>query len=95
MLDAALLAGVQKLEHYCIAAWGTAKSMGELLGQKEVVRAMDRALEEGKKLDADLTRLAEEEINPAMLQAGEGGEARGSRGGRSTGDSGREGHATH
>jgi ferritin-like metal-binding protein YciE len=95
MLDAALLAGVQKLEHYCIAAWGTARSMGELLGQKQIVQAMERALDEGKKLDADLTRLAEEEINPAMLQAGQEGEARASRSGRNAGDSARQGHATH
>lgn len=71
MADAMLLAGVQKLEHYCLAAWGTARSMAQLLDETEVVRSMERALDEGKKLDSELTRLAEKEINPAMLR-GEG-----------------------
>jgi ferritin-like metal-binding protein YciE len=66
MLDAALLASIQKIEHYCIAAWGTAKSMGNLLGQEKVVEAMERALEEGKRYDEEMTQLAETEVNPAM-----------------------------
>jgi ferritin-like metal-binding protein YciE len=74
MLDAALLGGIQKLEHYCIAAWGTAKSMGKLLGQEKVVQAMERALEEGKGFDEEMTKLAEEEVNPAMLESEEAGE---------------------
>ena len=71
MLDAALLASIQKIEHYCIAAWGTAKSMGNLLGQEKVVEAMERALEEGKRIDEEMTQLAEAEVNQAMLGEGE------------------------
>jgi ferritin-like metal-binding protein YciE len=67
MLQAAVLASVQKIEHYCIAAWGTAKSLGKLLGQQKVVEVMERALEEGKQFDKEMTQLAEEEINVAML----------------------------
>src|ERR1044071_6996925 len=58
-LDAVLIAGIQKTEHYCIAAWGTAKSLARATGRKEAVRAMDRALKEGKVLDRELTRVAE------------------------------------
>jgi ferritin-like metal-binding protein YciE len=79
LLDPVLLAGVQKLEHYCIAAWGTARSMGRLLGEQRVIETMERVLEEGKALDEELTRLAEEELNPAMLESGEDQE----QGGRS------------
>lgn len=71
LCDPLLLASVQKIEHYCIAAWGTVKAMGELMGQGEVVKAMERALDEGKKLDQEMTKLAEEEINPQMLQGSE------------------------
>jgi ferritin-like metal-binding protein YciE len=77
MLDAALLASIQKIEHYCIAAWGTAKSMGNLLGQEKVVEAMERALEEGKRYDEEMTQLAETEVNPAMLGEGEQGKVAG------------------
>lgn len=66
VLDAATIAAVQKIEHYCIAAWGTAKSLGESLEIRECVDAMQRALDEGKQYDEELTRLAEEEVNMAM-----------------------------
>lgn len=77
MLDAALLAAVQKVEHYCIAAWGTARSMGELFGQQKVVEAMEKALEEGKRFDEEMTSLAESEVNQALLN-GSGEEDEGS-----------------
>jgi ferritin-like metal-binding protein YciE len=73
--DAALLAGVQKVLHYCIAAWGTARSMGQLLGQKRVVEVMQRVLDEGKRMDQELSDLAEREVNPKMLEAERDGQA--------------------
>ena len=73
MLDAALIGAVQKVEHYCIAAWGTTRSMGQLFGQQKVVEAMERALEEGKRYDEEMTQLAESEVNPALLNPGEEG----------------------
>jgi ferritin-like metal-binding protein YciE len=66
-LDAVLIAAMQKTEHYCIAAWGTAKSLGQATGQKAVVTSMERALKEGKAMDEQLTQLAESEITPALL----------------------------
>jgi ferritin-like metal-binding protein YciE len=66
-LDAVLIAAMQKLEHYCIAAWGTSKSIAAGLGEQAVVEAMQTALDEGKQLDEELTRLAEEELYPVML----------------------------
>ena len=66
-LDAALIAGIQKVEHYCIAAWGTARSLAQATGQKAAVRTMEQALKEGKSLDEKLTELAEKEITPALL----------------------------
>ncbi len=68
LLEPLLLAGVQKIEHYCIAAWGTAASLGRLLEERPVVQLMERVLEEGKRYDQELTELAEGELNPAMLQ---------------------------
>lgn len=68
-LDAVLIASLQKTEHYCIAAWGTAKALGQALEQKSAVKAMERALKEGKSFDEELTRLAEQEITPALLSS--------------------------
>jgi ferritin-like metal-binding protein YciE len=67
-LDSVLVAALQKTEHYCIAAWGTARSLGEALGQASAVKAMERALKEGKDVDEQLTQLAEKELTPALLQ---------------------------
>jgi ferritin-like metal-binding protein YciE len=100
LVDPLVLASVQKLEHYCIAAWGTAAAIGRLLEQHEAVNAMERALHEGKRFDEELTELAESEINPAMLEDGsrttkrgtkkvgerkKTGSGKGSRGGKSRG----------
>jgi len=79
--EAALIGAVQKLEHYCIAAWGTSRSMAQALGRDSVVECMERALEEGKQQDQELTQIAEKQVYPA-LQDGEdrqegGGRARG------------------
>ena len=73
MLQVAIVGSVQKIEHYCMAAWGTAASLGRLFDQQKAVEAMEHALEEGKRFDQELTQLAESEINPAML--GEGGDS--------------------
>jgi ferritin-like metal-binding protein YciE len=76
-LDAVLIGAVQKVEHYCIASWGTARAFAAGLREQDVVKAMDRALQEGRRFDDDLTSLAVDEINPAMLA-----EAAGSAGSR-------------
>ena len=75
LIDPVLLASIQKVEHYCIAAWGTAASMGRLLDAPKVVKTMERVLGEGKKFDEEMTRLAESEVNPAMLAEDEEEEA--------------------
>src|SRR5579864_6377146 len=66
-LDAVLIADLQKTEHYCIAAWGTARSLAHAVGQKSAGKAMERALKEGGPYDERLTELAEKEITPALL----------------------------
>ena len=73
-LDAVLIAALQKTEHYCVAAWGTAKALGQAMEQKTVVRSMERALKEGKSLDEELTQLAEREVTPAILSQDSGDE---------------------
>jgi ferritin-like metal-binding protein YciE len=64
----ALIAGVQKLEHYCIAAWGTVRSLANEVGQQDLARAMQRALDEGHALDRELSNLAEGWVNPTAIE---------------------------
>ena len=74
-LDAVLIGAIQKTEHYCIAAWGTARALAEAVGQKSAGSAMDRALKAGGPFDQQLTKLAEKEIMPALLSDEDGTES--------------------
>jgi len=66
-LDCVLIGAMQKTEHYCIAAWGTAKALAQAVKQKSAASAMERALKEGGRYDESLTDLAEKEVTPALL----------------------------
>jgi ferritin-like metal-binding protein YciE len=70
-LDALLVGSLQKTEHYCIAAWGTVRTLAESVGQQSIVEAMESALDEGKAFDQELTDLSEKEIMPALAEEGE------------------------
>ena len=62
-LDAGLLSGAQAVEHYEISRYGTMVSWAEQLGMKDAVRLLKQTLEEEKKTDALLSKLAESAIN--------------------------------
>jgi ferritin-like metal-binding protein YciE len=62
-LDAGLLAGAQAVEHYEMSRYGTLKTWAQQLGLKEAVSLLDQTLQEEKKTDALLSRLAQGEVN--------------------------------
>jgi ferritin-like metal-binding protein YciE len=62
-LDASIIASAQAIEHYEITRYGTLKSWALELGMQDVARLLDRNLEEEKKTDQLLTKMAEERIN--------------------------------
>jgi len=66
-LDCVLIGTIQKTEHYCIAAWGTARALAQAVGEKAAASAMDRALKEGGPYDERLTKIAEKEVMPALF----------------------------
>lgn len=63
--QAAIIAAVQKLEHYCIASWGTVRALAKEIGEKELVERMQGALDEGYRWDRQMSELAQRRINPA------------------------------
>ena len=67
--DAALIASAQKLEHYEIAAYGTAAALAGQLNLRDDQKALHQTLEEEKKADAALTQLAKGEVNPGASSA--------------------------
>ncbi len=68
-LDAIVITALQKTEHYCIAAWGTVKALAAALGQDNIVKVMERALDEGKAFDRELSQLAQTDVTPALVRA--------------------------
>jgi len=62
--DAALIGAAQRVEHYEIAAYGTTRTLAELLGQTEAVELLQATLDEEKETDEKLTELAMSEVNP-------------------------------
>ena len=64
-LDAALIAAAQRIEHYEIASYGTARSYAEALGDYDAVRILQQTLDEEGHTDHALTKLAERGINQA------------------------------
>jgi ferritin-like metal-binding protein YciE len=62
-LDAGLLAAAQAVEHYEISRYGTLKSWAGKLGMNEAVRLLDQTLNEEKKTDDSLTKIAETAVN--------------------------------
>ena len=61
--DAGLIASAQKLEHYEIAAYGTAAALAGQLDLRDDQRMLHDSLEEERKADAALTKLAKGEVN--------------------------------
>jgi ferritin-like metal-binding protein YciE len=62
-LDAGLIAAAQAVEHYEITRYGSLRSWASELGMEKIVKLVTETLEEEKKTDALLTRLAEERAN--------------------------------
>jgi ferritin-like metal-binding protein YciE len=67
-LDTGLLAAGQAVEHYEIARYGTLKNWADQLGLKEASALLDQTLQQEKKTDALLSKLAQASVN---LEAGQ------------------------
>ena len=62
-LDAGVIGAAQRVEHYEIAAYGTARAHARQLGFTEIADLLGQTLEEEKQANDKLTRIAENEIN--------------------------------
>lgn len=58
VLDAALIGAAQKVEHYEIASYGTARTFAKLLGETAAAKLLDETLQEEGDTDHKLTELA-------------------------------------
>ncbi|HEX5431657.1 MAG TPA: ferritin-like domain-containing protein [Bryobacteraceae bacterium] len=65
--DAALIAAAQRIEHYEIAGYGTARAFASQLGLSNAASLLDSTLQEEGKADKKLTEIAETEVNAHAL----------------------------
>ena len=63
VMDAALIGSAQRVEHYEIAAYGTVCTWAKQLGMNDVLEQLVMTLEEEKKTDVLLTKIAEKAVN--------------------------------
>jgi ferritin-like metal-binding protein YciE len=73
-MDVVLIAAAQRVEHYEIAAYGTMATLARSAGQQELANLLGQTLEEEKRMDAELTRIAESEVNSAWIEECRAGE---------------------
>jgi ferritin-like metal-binding protein YciE len=63
VLDAGLIAAAQKVEHYEIAGYGTARAWAEQLGYDRAAQLLQQTLDEESMANEKLTQIAENHVN--------------------------------
>jgi ferritin-like metal-binding protein YciE len=63
--DAGLIAAAQRVEHYEMAGYGTARTYAEMLGDNEGAKLLQTTLQEEAATDEKLTKLAKSSVNIA------------------------------
>ena len=67
VLDAAIIASAQAVEHYEITRYGTLIAWAHQLGRDDAATILKKTLEEEKAADRKLTQIAEAAVNPASV----------------------------
>ena len=65
--DAALIGAAQRIEHYEIAAYGTARTLAEQLRQDDAAELLQETLDEESAADQTLTKIAVRRVNESAL----------------------------
>lgn len=68
VIDAGLIGAAQRVEHYEMAGYGTARTLANRLGYNDLARILETTLTEEKAADAKLTTVAEGNVNPAAIR---------------------------
>jgi ferritin-like metal-binding protein YciE len=72
ILDLVIVAGMQRIEHYEIAAYGTDVALAQALGEKKVVALLQETLEEEKQTDLKLTEVTQQSLMAEAMGSGSG-----------------------
>lgn len=61
--DAGIIAAAQRVEHYEISGYGTARTLANRLGHTDAAALLEETLDEEKEADMLLNRIAETQVN--------------------------------
>ena len=67
--DAALISAAQRIEHYEMAGYGSARSFARRLGHEQAAEMLQETLNEEGQADHKLTELAEQTVNAEAVNA--------------------------
>ena len=65
--DAAIVAAAQRVEHYEMAGYGTARTYARMLGHEDAAQTLQKTLDEEHEANDKLTRIAESHVNRAAM----------------------------
>jgi len=65
--DAAIVASMQRIQHYQIAGYGTVRTYARMIGEEEASKLLQTTLDEEGEADRTLTELAERDVNSQAL----------------------------
>jgi ferritin-like metal-binding protein YciE len=68
VIDAGIIAAAQRVEHYEMAGYGTARTFASILGEEEAEDLLQQTLDEEGAADEKLTEIAESTVNEEAEQ---------------------------
>jgi ferritin-like metal-binding protein YciE len=72
IMDLVIVAGMQRIEHYEISAYGTNIALADALGEKEVSKLLNETLREEKETDIILTKITQDSLMADAMGESEG-----------------------
>jgi len=71
IMDLVIVAGMQRIEHYEISAYGTNIALADALGEKEVSQLLNETLREEKETDVILTKITQSSLMADAMGGGD------------------------
>ena len=71
IMDLVIVAGMQRIEHYEISAYGTNIALADALGEKEVSQLLNETLKEEKETDVSLTKITQQSLMADAMRGDE------------------------
>jgi len=69
--DAGIIAAAQKVEHYEMSGYGSARTFAQMLGHEDAASLLEETLQEEKNADRKLNDIAESQVNAHAMSGGE------------------------